>query len=87
MNTAAAMAATTDSVEFEPFQSKGTVLWFSKLKGYGFIHCETQQEKVFVYHANIEMEGFKFLDGGDKVEFKVGDLGKGPAAFNVRRLQ
>lgn len=38
----------------------GTVSWFSKKLGYGFITGDDGQE-IFVHHSSILMEGFKYL--------------------------
>lgn len=49
----------------------GTVKWFNSEKGYGFIAAESGSD-VFVHYSAIESEGFRTLEEGDKVEFKVG---------------
>ncbi len=63
---------------------KGTVKWFSATKGYGFITSESGQD-VFVHYSAINMDGFKTLEEGDKVEFEVVQGKKGPQASNVRK--
>ncbi|MCF8002273.1 MAG: cold-shock protein [Halanaerobiales bacterium] len=62
---------------------KGTVKWFSAEKGYGFIESETEKEDVFVHRSDIEEEGFKGLEEGQEVEFKVEETEKGLQAVDV----
>jgi CspA family cold shock protein len=62
----------------------GTVKWFSKEKGYGFITRDDNQGDVFVHFSAIQQRGFKTLREGQKVEFEVEQDAKGPRAKNVR---
>ena len=64
----------------------GTVKWFNDAKGFGFITPENGEKDCFVHHSSIQMEGFKTLAEGDKVEFDVVQGAKGPAAENVTKL-
>lgn len=66
---------------------RGTVKWFSKDKGYGFITCDDNNTDVFVHFTDIQMQGFKVLQKGQKVEFEVIDDVKGPRARNVKVLK
>ncbi|WP_194609421.1 cold-shock protein [Clostridium vitabionis] len=61
---------------------KGTVKWFNNQKGYGFISDEEGKD-VFVHYTGLNMEGFKSLDEGAKVEYDVVEGAKGPQATNV----
>jgi CspA family cold shock protein len=63
----------------------GTVKWFNKEKGYGFIARDTGGD-VFVHYSAIEGQGFRNLMEGDRVEFSVEERDKGPAAVSVQRL-
>ena len=60
----------------------GTVKWFSDKKGYGFIEQENGPD-VFVHHSNINAQGFKSLQEGDRVTFEVEQGPKGLTAVNV----
>jgi len=60
----------------------GTVKWFNSGKGYGFISRE-EGDDVFVHHSEIQAEGFRQLEEGQRVEFSVEDGPKGPQATNV----
>ncbi len=64
----------------------GTVKWFNDSKGFGFITPEDGGKDCFVHHTAIQMQGFKTLAEGERVEFDVVDGQKGPAAENVIRL-
>lgn len=63
----------------------GTVKWFNASKGFGFITDEEGKD-IFVHFSALQMDGFKVLDEGDKVEFEVVDGEKGPQATNVIKL-
>ena len=67
--------------------AQGTVKWFNPDKGYGFISREDGDD-LFVHYSEIQMDGFKTLDEGDRVEYEVGP-GKKPGetqAINVRKI-
>ena len=62
----------------------GTVKWFSDQKGYGFIVPDDGGKDLFVHFSNMEGEGFKTLQEGQKVEFEPAEGKKGPEATKVR---
>jgi len=59
------------------------VKWFSNEKGYGFIERE-EGDDVFVHFSAINMEGYKTLTEGQRVEFEVVQGDKGLQAANVQ---
>jgi CspA family cold shock protein len=61
----------------------GTVKFFNAEKGYGFIAREGGED-VFVHFSQIEGEGYRTLQQGQKVEFDIGPGRKGDEARNVR---
>jgi cold shock protein len=69
----------------EEVLAEGTVKWFSSEKGYGFI-SRADGDDVFVHHSKIEMEGYRSLQEGQRVEFEVEQGPKGLQATNVRAL-
>lgn len=75
-----------DVVEVAPTVAEGTVKWFNESKGFGFISLDDGSKDVFVHHSAIQMEGFKTLAEGQKVEFEVVQGTKGPAAEKVRPI-
>ena len=64
----------------------GTVKWFDAKKGYGFISdMATENSKdYFVHFSEIQIDGFKTLEEGQKVEFEIGEGTKGEVAKNVK---
>jgi len=65
----------------------GTVKWFSRQKGYGFIEPDGGNEDVFVHFSAIVGEGFRNLRRGQRVEFAVEDTPRGPQATGVTELE
>lgn len=59
--------------------NQGTVKWFNPEKGYGFIADANGGDDVFVHFSAIQIEGFKTLNEGQKVEYEVEDDPKNPA--------
>jgi len=65
--------------------SEGTVKWFNDGKGFGFIEQENGPD-VFVHFSEIQDEGFKTLEEGQKVNFEVTQGQKGPQASKVIKM-
>ncbi len=64
--------------------AQGTVKWFNAEKGYGFIAVEGSNDDVFVHYTAIDASGFRSLEEGQKVEFKITQGPKGQQADGVR---
>jgi CspA family cold shock protein len=65
--------------------AQGTVKWFNADKGYGFIAVDGGRD-VFVHYSAIEMDGYRSLDQGQRVEFEITQGERGPQAESVRML-
>lgn len=70
---------------FGTAMATGTVKWFNNEKGYGFI-ARDEGADVFVHHSAIQMNGYRSLTEGQRVEFEVVAGDKGDQARNVRAL-
>lgn len=65
--------------------AEGKVKWFNAQKGYGFIEIDGGED-VFVHYAQIQDDGFKTLDEGQRVQFEVVKGPKGLQAKNVTKI-
>ena len=63
--------------------SKGTVKWYNKDKGFGFIAPDEGTRDIYVQSSNIETEDHS-LDDGQRVEYEASMGRKGPEAIRVR---
>ena len=63
-------------------RTQGTVKWFNGEKGYGFITPESGAD-LFVHYSEIQGNGFRSLNEGDKVEFTITEGKKGKQASSV----
>lgn len=68
-------------------REEGTVSRFFDEKGFGFITPDNGGKDVFCHHSEIEMEGFRKLEQGDRVEFEIVQDPKGPRASGVVKLE
>ena len=65
-------------------QSK--VKWFNNEKGYGFIEYNEALD-IFVHYSQIEKQGYKTLNQGDLVSFKLIETPKGLQAQDVTTIE
>ena len=63
--------------------AQGTVKWFNRDRGYGFIAVEGGPD-VFVHSSAITGAGDRSPGEGQKVEFDITQGQKAPQAENVR---
>ena len=60
----------------------GTVKFFNESKGFGFIQ-QASGPDVFAHYSAIQSDGFKSLQEGQRVEFKIKQGKKGLEAENI----
>lgn len=65
--------------------NNGTVKWFNNEKGFGFISVEGGDD-VFAHFTDIQGEGFRSLEEGQKVSFDIVEGAKGLQAANITIL-
>ena len=70
-------------IEEQYEMSTGTVKWFNDAKGFGFITPDEGGEDLFAHFSAIQMDGFKSLTEGQKVQFQVAAGPKGKQATNI----
>ena len=49
----------------------GTVKWFNRAKGYGFIEPEDGSNDAFVHISAVQRAGMESLDEGQKVQYEL----------------
>jgi cold shock protein len=65
---------------------KGSVKWFNKTKGFGFIQRADGDKDVFAHYTAISGDGFRNLEEGQEVEFEVVAGPKGDQAADIVAL-
>ena len=63
---------------------RGTVKWFNKERGYGFITKDGTD--YFVHFSRINGSGFKYLQSGEIVSFDLEETERGMVAVNVKPI-
>lgn len=64
---------------------RGTVKFFDRTKGWGFITSEEGTD-YFVHYSAIQGKGYKYLDADDIVDFEVKECERGWQAINVHTV-
>lgn len=64
----------------------GTVKWFDKKKGYGFIVGPEGDKDIFVHYTSIQGTGFRTLKDGEQVNYELVESEKGLQARNVEAV-
>lgn len=62
---------------------QGTVKWFNAEKGFGFIQQDGGGPDVFVHYSQINAQGYRQLEEGQRVAFETQQGRKGVEAQNV----
>ena len=77
------LSQTSGDNSFMEDREQGTVKWFNAEKGYGFIERDNREKDVFVHYSEVNKDGYKSLDEGQRVEFTVTRGDKGFQAQSV----
>ncbi|TAK89812.1 MAG: cold-shock protein [Aquabacterium sp.] len=64
----------------------GTVKWFNDAKGFGFIEPDQGGGDVFAHFSAIQMDGFRTLKQGSKVQYELVAGPKGMLAQNIQQV-
>ena len=64
----------------------GTVKWFNNAKGFGFITRDGSDDDIFVHFRSIQGDGYRTLNEGQAVVFKLVEGPKGLQAEEVSKL-
>ena len=64
---------------------KGTVKWYDRVKGYGFLQTEDNKD-IFIHRSGLE-DSHTELQEGQEVEFEVEQREKGPIAVKARIVE
>ncbi|MCX6302273.1 MAG: cold-shock protein [Bacteroidetes bacterium RBG_19FT_COMBO_42_7] len=64
---------------------KGTVKWYDRVKGYGFLQTEDNKD-IFVHRSGLEVPQSE-LEAGQTVEFEIEQREKGPVAIKVKKAE
>ena len=70
----------------EALMAKGTVKWFSTVKGYGFIAPEGGSKDAFVHITAVERAGLTGLHEGQQVEYELVEDDRGRSSADNLRL-
>ena len=61
----------------------GVVKWFNNAKWFGFISVEGHECDIFAHYSVIEMDGYRSLKAGQKVQFEAVHGDKGSHATKI----
>ena len=65
----------------------GTVKWFNKTKGFGFIVPDEGDKDVFVHITAVLDSGLQELAEGQKVSFELIEESKGLKAIDIANVE
>jgi len=72
-----------NEVEQDAEVISGTVKWFNKLKGFGFIALPNDTGDVFIHHSTLKAAGYDAIDEGATV---VCEAVRGPKGLQALRI-
>lgn len=65
----------------------GIVKWFNGSKGYGFVTPDDGGRDLFVHYSDVQMNGYRNLEQGQRVQYNYCDGPKGPHANQVSTIE
>ncbi len=69
------------------FMATGTVKWFNKVKGFGFIVSDEGEKDVFVHITAVTESGLNELEEGQKVSYEMIEEPKGLKATKITLVE
>jgi CspA family cold shock protein len=64
--------------------ARGTVKWYSTIKGCGFIRPDDDGPDVFVHYSALDKAGYSNVREGTRISYEVKSHAGRPAAENLR---
>lgn len=61
----------------------GTVKRFNKIKGYGFLTADNNNNEIFVHFSEVQAAGYKELKVGDRISYTLNQGERGEFATQV----
>jgi ATP-dependent RNA helicase RhlE len=68
-------------------RSTGTIKWYNRKKGFGFVTPDTGVGDIFLHHSALQRSHQATIDTGDRVAFSIEQRQKGPSAAEVTQLE
>lgn len=65
----------------------GTVVWFNSRAGIGFLAPDVGSKDLFIHYTNIKCEGFKTVNAGQRVKYKIGQNHRGDQAIEIEVIK
>ena len=63
----------------------GTVKWYNRKKGFGFVTPDAGGEDIFIHHSALGRNQQTRIDEGDRIAFSIENRKKGPSATDVTK--
>jgi len=61
----------------------GTIKWFNRTKGYGFIQPKEGGNDIFLHISSLERSGIKKINDGQKVTYEISEKNGKKSAINL----